>query len=134
MKRIKKSWVLLETWLYQILWKQNTIFWDITLCSPLKVNWAGLCFKPDFMLVSCLAYSSTLKMEAMCTSETSVVFQRTTQFFITEDSSLHDHYCENLKSYIYENSLKKNEMGYTDTSILLICVREKHCTGGMWIM
>jgi hypothetical protein len=30
------------------------------------------------MLVSCLAYSSTLKMEAKCSSETSVEFQRTT--------------------------------------------------------
>jgi hypothetical protein len=31
-----------------------------------------------FMLVSCLAYSSTLKMEVICSSETLVDFQQTT--------------------------------------------------------
>jgi hypothetical protein len=41
----------------------STIFWDITPCSLLP---------PAFMLVSCSAYFSTLKMEAMGSSETSV--------------------------------------------------------------
>jgi hypothetical protein len=36
-----------------------------------------LLFATCFMLVSCLAYSSTLKMEATYFSETSVDFQRT---------------------------------------------------------
>jgi hypothetical protein len=49
-------------------------------------------------LVSCLAYSSTLKMEAKCFSETLVDFQRTTRRYIPEDSSLHTHRCENLKT------------------------------------
>jgi hypothetical protein len=40
------------------------------------------------MLVSCLAYSSTLKMEATYTSETSVYFQRTTWRYIAEDRAL----------------------------------------------
>jgi hypothetical protein len=52
------------------------------------------CLPPDITLVSCSAYSSNLKMEAICSSETSVDFQRT-----TEDSTLHNHRCENLKSY-----------------------------------
>jgi hypothetical protein len=41
-----------------------------------------LCFLLVFTLVSCLAYSSTLKMEATCPSETSVDFQRTTWRYI----------------------------------------------------
>jgi hypothetical protein len=46
-----------------------------------------------------LPYSSTLKMEATCSSETSVDFQRTTQRYNPEDKTLHNHRCENLKSY-----------------------------------
>jgi hypothetical protein len=37
------------------------------------------------MVVSCLDYFSTLKMEATCFSETSVDFQRTTGCYIPED-------------------------------------------------
>jgi hypothetical protein len=40
------------------------------------------------LLVSCSAYPSTLKMEAICSSETSVDFQRTTRRYIPEDSIL----------------------------------------------
>jgi hypothetical protein len=36
----------------------------------------------DFALVSYMAYSSTLKMEAKYSSETSVDFQQTTQCYI----------------------------------------------------
>jgi hypothetical protein len=43
--------------------------------------------------------SSTLKMEAICSSETSVETQRTTRRHILEDDTLHNHHCENLKSY-----------------------------------
>jgi hypothetical protein len=42
---------------------------------------------------------STLKMETICSSETSVVTQRTTRRYIPEDGTLHNHRCENLKSY-----------------------------------
>jgi hypothetical protein len=42
---------------------KNSIFWDI-------------------MLVSCLAYSSTLKIQAICSSEMSADFQRTTRNYI----------------------------------------------------
>jgi hypothetical protein len=84
---------------------KSTIFWDIKPCSPLKVNrrfWRTyrlhfqgqriglarnqLYFPPDFTLVSCSAYSSTLKMEAICSSEATVDFQRR---YIPEDSTLH---------------------------------------------
>jgi hypothetical protein len=51
------------------------------------------------MLAACLLdgllnYSSTLKMEAMRSSETSGAAH------IPEDDTLHNHRCENLKSYM----------------------------------
>jgi hypothetical protein len=59
---------------------------------------AGL-FAACFVLVFCLAYSLTLK-EIRRSSETSDGFQRTTRRYIPEDRTLHNHRCENLKSYI----------------------------------
>jgi hypothetical protein len=49
------------------------IFWDITLYSPLKVNrrFGGL--PSAFMVISCSAYSSILKTDATCSSETTAV-------------------------------------------------------------
>jgi hypothetical protein len=46
-----------------------------------------------------LNYSSTLKMEAIRFSETSGATQRTIWCHIPEDDALHNHRCENLKSY-----------------------------------
>jgi hypothetical protein len=59
---------------------KSSVFWDVTLCLP-----------PDLMLVSYLAYSSTLKMEGTCSSETSVGFQRTTWRDIPEDRALQNN-------------------------------------------
>jgi hypothetical protein len=42
-------------------------------------------------------------MEAIYSSESSVDFQRNAWRFIPEDRTLHDHHCENLKSYIINN-------------------------------
>jgi hypothetical protein len=47
----------------------------------------------------CLAYSSTLKMEATCSSKMSVDFQRTKVLYIPEHRTLHNRRCDNLKSY-----------------------------------
>jgi hypothetical protein len=44
-------------------------------------------------------------MEATCSSETSVDFQRTTWHNVPEDRNLHNHRCENLKSYILISGL-----------------------------
>jgi hypothetical protein len=46
------------------------------------------------MVLSCLAYSSTLKMEAICSCEKAVDFRRTTQSYTPGDRSLHNHCCE----------------------------------------
>jgi hypothetical protein len=50
-------------------------------------------------LVSYSANFSALKMEAICFSKTSGDTQRTTRRYISEDGTLHNHRCENLKSY-----------------------------------
>jgi hypothetical protein len=46
------------------------------------------CLPPAFTLVSCLAYSSAMKMEATCPSETLVNFQWTTWHYIPKDRAL----------------------------------------------
>jgi hypothetical protein len=51
--------------------------------------------------VSCSAYSSTLKMEAICSSKTSVDFQRTIRRYIPEHGILHNHRYENLNCYTF---------------------------------
>jgi hypothetical protein len=51
------------------------------------------------LLVSCLAYSSILKMEATCSPEMSVDFQRITWRYIPDDKILHNHLCQNQKTY-----------------------------------
>jgi hypothetical protein len=59
--------------------------------------------------------SSTLKMEAICSSETSVDTQRTTRRYIPEDGTLHNHHCENLKPTLYlGDSRFKSRRGYPD--------------------
>jgi hypothetical protein len=47
-----------------------------------------LCLPPAFMLLSFSAYTSNLKKEVICSSETSIKFQRTTWRNIPEDSAL----------------------------------------------
>jgi hypothetical protein len=95
---------------------KSSIFWDITLCSPLKAKWCfgGTCHLHlegwrinqarselcCFMLVSYLAYSSTSKMAATCSSEMLLEFQRTTKCHIPEHRTLHSLGCNNLKSYV----------------------------------
>jgi hypothetical protein len=74
---------------------KTAVFWNITQCSPLKVNrrFVGtcrlqLCLQPSFTLAFFSVYSSTLKMEAKFSSEMFVDFQRTERLYIPEDSSL----------------------------------------------
>jgi hypothetical protein len=43
---------------------------------------------------------ATLKMEAICSSETSVVTQQTTRRHIPEDNTLHNHRCDPAFSFI----------------------------------
>jgi hypothetical protein len=50
-------------------------------------------------LVSCFAYSSTLKMKAILPTETSIHFQPSTRRYIPEDRTLLNHRCEKLRAY-----------------------------------
>jgi hypothetical protein len=50
-------------------------------------------------LLTCWIIPSTLKMEAICSSETSVATQQTTRRHIPDDDTLHNHHHGNLKSY-----------------------------------
>jgi hypothetical protein len=59
------------------------------------------CFPPAYFLVLD-EFSSTLKMDAICSSETLVASQQTTRRYVPEDDSFHNHRCENLKSYLLE--------------------------------
>jgi hypothetical protein len=59
----------------------------------------GLSLQPPTHTGSWLKDFSTLKMEMIRSSETSV-HTRSTQRHIPEDGILHSHCCENLKSYI----------------------------------
>jgi hypothetical protein len=74
----------------------SSVFWVIMPCSPLKVDrrFGGIFPKylqdrtinqVRFTLVPFLAYSSKVKMKAICSSETSVDVQWTTRRYITED-------------------------------------------------
>jgi hypothetical protein len=74
--------------------------WCSFLYDPkFPVSWL-LGLPPAFTLVSCSAYL-TLKMEAICSSETSVDIPRATRRYIPEDSTLHDDTCLNgLPCYV----------------------------------
>lgn len=61
--------------------------------------WLSNCYAVCFLLVSCSAYSSNLKMEVICSSRMSVDFQQTAWPWIQENCALHNHCCGNLKSY-----------------------------------
>jgi hypothetical protein len=72
-----------------------------------------LCLPSAFALVSCSAYSSTLKIEAIYSSETSVDFQLTTWRSIPEDSTFyHEKYLDDdsYLSYFEPKKLAENIM------------------------
>jgi hypothetical protein len=68
---------------------KSSFFWDITPCSSLKFNRnIGGSLPLAFTLGSCLAYYSIIKIEAICSFETSVDLQRTTRHYIRENRTL----------------------------------------------
>jgi hypothetical protein len=73
--------------------------WEI---SPLQGNYHHMGITEMRKNIHILGgnYSSTLKMEAIRSSETSGTTLRTTRRHIPEDDTLQNHRCENLKSYI----------------------------------
>jgi hypothetical protein len=78
-----------------VVTQKSTIFWGVTPCS----GKLGTCLSRWFLAQLIF---STLKMEATFSSITSVDTQRTTRRYIPEDGTLHNHRCENIKSYTVE--------------------------------
>jgi hypothetical protein len=68
---------------------KSIIFWDETPCSLFSCNFGGTgaCHLHTSWFL--LKFFSTLKMEAICSSETSVASQQTTRHHIPEDDTLH---------------------------------------------
>jgi hypothetical protein len=55
---------------------EMTVFWDVTPCRFGN----RLRHAPSFLVVSCLAYSSTMEMEVTCSSETPIDIHRTGRY------------------------------------------------------
>jgi hypothetical protein len=119
---IKEGWkgliVVIESKLYSTLvyWRPSLFPLSGTLVVRTihigisKLHLLATCFT----LVSSLAYSLTLKMEATCFSETSVDFQRTTRFYIPEDGTLHLLVCDKWKedSKLYAHNIIQDNILY----------------------
>jgi hypothetical protein len=81
---------------------KSSILWDITPCNPAKVNrHLGGTYLLHFQgwrvskLVSCLTYSSALKMEAKFLRNVAD-FHQTNRCYIAEDRTPYIHDCGNL--------------------------------------
>jgi hypothetical protein len=70
--------------------KSSSTFWDISYLPQHG-------FLPDLFVDSEDVGGMFLKI--------SVDFQATAQYYITEDITLHNHRCENLKSYFLDSNL-----------------------------
>jgi hypothetical protein len=92
---------------------KSIIFWDMTPCSLLscarrfggtyRLHLQGRRNRQACRLLArwfAEPISSTLKMEAISSSETSGATQWPTRRHISEDDNLHNHRCENLNSYM----------------------------------
>jgi hypothetical protein len=94
--------------------RKSSIFWGIMSCSSFETNlsFGRTCSLhlqgrrisqairvTCFMLISCLAYWSILQTKATYSTERSVCFQWITWRHVPTNKTLHNHRCENLKSY-----------------------------------
>jgi hypothetical protein len=98
----------LEAWGQCSKTTKSAIFWDVTPCT------ATCC-----LLVFAELIPSTLKMEAICSSATSVKTRRTTRRHIPEDDTLHNHHCVNLNSYTKWQCLLPGTIRPLDLTVIL---------------
>jgi hypothetical protein len=88
-----------------VMLMKSTTFWIVMLCtcnSKRALRFEGirlLHFELGLLPASAdfLTYSSTLRMKAIYSSETSVDIHMTTLCYISEDRTLHNHRYENLQ-------------------------------------
>jgi hypothetical protein len=87
-----------------LMMQRVLVFWNIKLCSLVTFTKVTSKKQTDFLaslsLASCIAYSLILKMEAACSSETSVNFYRTTMYYIPKYSTLNSHAVRTLNPII----------------------------------
>jgi hypothetical protein len=79
-------------YLRTVCWKFTDI-WEGHAASIFRVEEYALL---SMLLSTFSGYSSTLKLEALLSSETSVIIYRTTRRHIAADKTLHSHCLENL--------------------------------------
>lgn len=73
---------------------------------------------------------STLKMEAILFSGTLTHFQPATPHYIPEDSTLRNHRCDSLRSYLPSESCKSDEfLCYVMLCGSFTCVKLRECLG-----
>jgi hypothetical protein len=85
-------------WLRLVCWVATDVS-EEHIASIFRVEEIISCLLPACLLVLAEIISSTLKMEAICFSETLVATQQTTRRHIPEDDTFHNHLCDNLKSH-----------------------------------
>jgi hypothetical protein len=82
--------------------------WAVTPCRiEVSDENSTFCVATCFMLISCLDYSSDMKMKVTYFSETSVDIQRTTRRYTQEDRTRHNHRCEIFKFYTEVSDFSK---------------------------
>jgi hypothetical protein len=103
---------------------KHSIFRDTTPFTLLKVNWhfGGICHlyfqawrvsqarnqhEAGSKQIFAFFLSSMLKTKAICSSKTLVDFQQTTQHYIPEDWTLHNHCCKNFRYWLQYHSCSK---------------------------
>jgi hypothetical protein len=107
----KVSSVFVGFEVFMVVVMKSSVIWYVMLCSPLKVSWCfrGMCclslqgqvsqtknhlesLPSAFMLVSCLGYSLTLNMQAMCPFEMLFDSHQITWHCVPEGRPLHNLY------------------------------------------
>jgi hypothetical protein len=91
-----------------------------------------LCLPIAFALISCWLIFSTVKMEAICSSETSVGFQRTTRRYIPDDITIRIYRCENLKFCILKCHVEVGAQRTGKSVKATFCEKWRNSLVGAW--
>jgi hypothetical protein len=119
-----------EEWIKQEATTEQVATRQIRLPSSLLSS----CINRSIRQADCFAYSSTPKMEVICSSETSIEFRRTVWRYNPEDGTLHNRRCENLRSYndiVVNRALSKVGISYTPFHLRSVSrLRDSFCPSG----